>query len=141
VSEEFMSVNTPSHIERMQLELVEQNRLELAARAAGIDYVMYVRSCHLHPSGLLYRLDPASRLTVWNPLENDGDLFRLALALPEVDLHKIMVEASSAGGDVARRVREAFVEAVTGPVRVDGFAPPSGPAQGESTSHGDAAET
>lgn len=103
-----MSANIPSHIERMQLERMEQKRLERAAKVAGITYIMYVRSCHLHWSGLFYRRDPVSRLTVWNPLEDNGDLFQLALAVPEVDLHKIMIEARSDGGDVARRVREAF---------------------------------
>ena len=40
-----MSANIPSHIERMQLERMEQKRLERAAKVAGITYIMYVRSC------------------------------------------------------------------------------------------------
>jgi hypothetical protein len=115
----------------MQLALAEQEQLELAARVAGITYVMYVPSCHLHPSGLLHRRDPTSRLAVWNPLQNDGDLFRLALAVPDVDLNKVMTEARSAGGDVARRVRKNFVQAVTEKVQAEDRARPRGPAQTE----------
>jgi hypothetical protein len=100
-----MNVMPPPH--------VEQKQLELAAKAAGIKYLMYVPYSHPHPSGLLYRRDSASRLAVWNPLRDDGDLFRLGLAVPDVDLHQIIVEARAAGpDDLARRVRETFVRAV-----------------------------
>lgn len=92
---------------------IEQRRLELAAKAAGLSYLIYSPPSYPHRSGLLYRPCPTARLRLWNPLEDDGDLLRLAIAVPGVDLHSIIVEARSAGGsDVGRRVREAFVDAV-----------------------------
>jgi hypothetical protein len=115
---------------------IEQRRLELAAKAAGITYLMYTPPSYPHPSGLLYHPEPGARLTVWNPLQDDGDLLRLAVAIPGVDLHKIIVEASQAGGaDVRRRVRESFVDAVTGPVRAEDLAQQPGPAQADPQAH------
>jgi hypothetical protein len=115
---------------------IEQKRLELAAKAAGITYIMYSPSFP-HPSGLLHRREPGTRLSMWNPLLDDGDLLRLAVAVPHVDLHKIIVEACQAGGaDVGRRVREAFVDAVTGPVREEDLPQRPAPAQAEAQAHG-----
>lgn len=128
-----------SYPERKRLELLEQKRLELAAKAAGITYLMYMPRSFPHASGLLYRSEPNARTSIWNPLQNDGDLFRLALAVPNVNLHEIIARECRVGGDVARRVREAFVHAVTGPVRVEDLAGPSAPAQEESTAGGEAA--
>jgi hypothetical protein len=96
---------------------IEQRRRELAAKAAGLSYLMYSPPSYPHRSGLLYRSCPTARLSLWNPLEDDGDLLRLAIAVSGVDLHSIIVEARSAGGsDVGRRVGEAFVDAVIGPL-------------------------
>jgi hypothetical protein len=53
------------------------------------------------------------------------DLFLLALALPDVNLHEIIVRESRTGGDVAGRVREAFMLAVTGPVSMQDVKRPS----------------
>jgi hypothetical protein len=122
-----------SYADRKRLELLEQKRLELAAKAAGITYLMYMPRSFPHPSGLLYRSEPNARTSIWNPLQNDADLFRLALAVPNVNLHEIITRECRAGGDVARRVREAFVKAVTGPIRVEDLARPSAPVQEEST--------
>jgi hypothetical protein len=115
---------------------IEQKRLELAAKAAGITYIMYSPPSFPHPSGLLYRREPGARLSVWNPLQDDGDLLRLAVAVPHVDLHMIIVEACQVGGaDVGRRVREAFVDAVTGPVREEDPPQRPAPAQAEAQAH------
>lgn len=60
-------------------------------------------------------------MSVWNVLDDDGNLLRIALAVPSVDLHKIIVEALQLGDvDVARRVRLAFVEAATGQIWLEG---------------------
>jgi hypothetical protein len=128
-----------SYAERKQLALLEQRRLELAAKAAGIAYLMYMPRSFPHPSGLLHRSEPNALTSIWNPLENDSDLFRLALAVPNVNLHEIIVRECQAGGDVARRVREAFVQAVTGPVYLEEIARPSAPAE-EPEAHDFAAE-
>lgn len=125
------------YAERKKLELVEQRQLELAAKAAGLEYLMYQPYSFPHPSGLSYRSGPDARLSIWNPLDDDGDLLRLAVAVPSVDLHKIIVEAVKAGGaDVGRRVRQAFVDAVTGPVRAEDLAQQPAPAPAEAQAHG-----
>jgi hypothetical protein len=139
-SEERMETTTLSYTERKQRELLEQRRLELAAKAAGITYLMYMPRSFPHPSGLLYRSEPNARTSIWNPLQNDGDLFRLALAVPDVNLHEIITRECRAGGDVAGCVREAFVQAVTGPIRLENLARPSAPLHDESAGHGAAAE-
>jgi hypothetical protein len=128
-----------SYTERKQLEWLEQRRLELAAKAAGITYLMYMPRSFPHRSGLLYRSEPNARTTIWNPLQDDGDLFRLALAVPSVNLHEIIVRECSAGGDVACRVREAFVQAVTGPIRTESQTRSSAEADEESTARNGAA--
>jgi hypothetical protein len=135
-------MNTAIHscTEQKRLALLEQRRLELAAKAAGIAHLMYMPRSFQHPSGLLYRSEPNARTRIWNPLESDGDLFRLALAVPSVNLHEIIVSECKAGGDVARRVREAFVLAVTGPVHLDGPARPSASAD-DPAAHNVAAES
>jgi hypothetical protein len=50
----------------------DRTLLELAARAAGIDSLRYDEATQS------WRRD---RFTVWNPLESDGDAFRLAVKL------------------------------------------------------------
>lgn len=50
-----MNRTTLSDAERKQLELLEQRQLELAAKAAGIAYLMYMPHSFPHPSGLLCR--------------------------------------------------------------------------------------
>lgn len=140
-SEELIDMTGLSYTERKQLELLEQRRLELAAKAAGITYLMYMPRSFPHPSGLLYRSEPNARASIWNPLQNDGDLLRLALAVPNIDLHEIITREYRAGGDVARRVREVFVEAVTGPIRVDDLAHSLAPAEEKSAARGAATES
>lgn len=110
---------------------IEQRRLELAAKAAGLSYLMYSPPSDPHRSGLLYRPCPTARLRLWNPLEDDGDLLRLAIAVPGVDLHRIIVETRDAcGTDVARRVREAFVDAVIGSLDAEDVVKNTAPAEG-----------
>lgn len=124
------------YTERKKLDLLEQTQLELAAKAAGITYLMYQPYSFPHPSGLLYRPGPHASLSVWNPLDDDGDLLRLAVAVPSVDLHKIIVEVVKAGGaDIGRRVRQAFVDAVTGPVPAQDLAQPPTSVQTEMQGH------
>jgi hypothetical protein len=110
---------------------IEQRRLELAAKAAGLSYLMYSPPSYPHRSGLLYRPCPTARLRLWNPLEDDGDLLRLAIAVPGVDLHRIIAEARAAGGnDVGRRVREAFVDEVIGSLGAEDVVEDTAPAEG-----------
>jgi hypothetical protein len=95
--------------------LTEQRLLELVANTVGFEYLMYVPASFPHRSGLLYKREHA-RMSVWNPLVDDGDLFRLAVAAPAVDLQKIINSVSRSCRDSLEIrcavVREAFVQAV-----------------------------
>jgi hypothetical protein len=95
--------------------LTEQRLLELVANMVGFEYLMYVPSAFPHRSGLLYKREHA-RMSVCNPLTDDGDLFRLAVVAPGVDLQKIIESASRSCQDRLEircaTVREAFVHAV-----------------------------
>ncbi|WP_413674374.1 hypothetical protein ACEN9H_08425 [Massilia cellulosiltytica] len=95
--------------------LNEQRLLELVANMVGFEYLMYVPAAFPHRSGLLYKREHA-RMSVWNPLTDDGDLFRLAVAAPGVDLQKIIKSVSRSCQDGLElrcaAVREAFVQAV-----------------------------
>jgi hypothetical protein len=55
-------------------------------------------------------------MSVWNPLIDDGDLFRLAVAIPAVNLQEIVSSISRSSQDNLEIrcavVREAFVQAV-----------------------------
>ncbi len=98
----------------MSVAITEQKLLEQAAKRAGFDYLMYVPESWPHPSGLLYSR-PNARVRVWNPCDNDGDLLYLAAAVPNVDLQRIITDASQLDGDPATRleyVRRTFVRAV-----------------------------
>jgi hypothetical protein len=102
-----MDTTTTAHCER---QLLEQ-----AARAIGFAYLMYVPPSYPHASGLLHR-DADGRLKVWNPRINDADLLQLAVAVPSVNLHTLIVQARDAStDDTARRkhVREGFLSAIT----------------------------
>lgn len=93
----------------------EQKLLELVANAVGFDYMMYVPASFPHRSGLLYKREHA-RMSVWNPLVDDGDLFRLAVAAPAVNLQKIINSVTRPCQEKLETrcavVREAFVQAV-----------------------------
>jgi hypothetical protein len=94
---------------------IEQKLLELVANAGGFKYMMYVPRSFPHRSGLLYKREHAL-MSVWNPLVDDGDLFRLAVAAPSVNLQRII--DSAAGSDQEKLgircayIRESFVQAV-----------------------------
>lgn len=86
--------------------------LELAARAIKLRYLMYMQASYPHRSGLLYNKEDG-RTAMWNPLVDDGDLLRLAVAAPSVDLREVilsMPQAVQEGLETrCARVREAFV--------------------------------
>lgn len=70
--------------------------LELAARAAGYE-VEFVRN-----SGCFYRCEEDIGREEWNPLDDDGDAFRLAIKLsiciqfiPECDTAQVYQERDS----------------------------------------------
>lgn len=93
----------------------ERQLLEKAARAIGFAYLMYVPPSYPHESGLLYR-NADGRLKVWNPRINDADLLQLAVALPRVNLHTLIIQARDASPDDALRrkhVRESFLSAIS----------------------------
>jgi len=94
---------------------IEQKLLELVANAVGFEYVMYVPTSFPHGSGLLYKREHA-RMSVWKPLDDDGDLFRLAVAAPSVNLQRVIESAAGTGEEKLEMrcayVREFFVQAV-----------------------------
>lgn len=90
----------------------EKRLLELAARAVELRYLMYMPPSYPHRSGLLYRKEDG-RTAIWNPLVDDGDMFRLAVAAPSVDLREVILSTPKAVQESLEnrcaRVREAFV--------------------------------
>ena len=93
----------------------EQKLLELVANAVGFEYLMYVPASFPQRSGLLYKREHG-RMSVWNPLVDDGDLFRLAVAAPAVNQQMIINSVSRpCQGKLEIRcacVHGAFVQAV-----------------------------
>lgn len=73
---------------------------------------MYMPATFPYSSGLLYK-QVNGRTAMWNPLVDDGDLFRLAVAAPSFDLREVILSVPRACGesleDRCARVREAFV--------------------------------
>jgi hypothetical protein len=73
---------------------------------------MYMPPSYPHRSGLLYRKDDG-HTAMWNPLIDDGDMFRLAVAAPSVDLREVILATPQAVQESLEtrcaRVREAFV--------------------------------
>lgn len=57
--------------------MTDRELLELAAKAAGLDYI---KDCVWIENGFYSPLNHHERVE-WNPLENDGDAFRLAARL------------------------------------------------------------
>jgi hypothetical protein len=90
----------------------EKSVLELAARAIKLRYLMYMPASYPHRSGLLYNKEDG-RVAMWNPLVDDGDIFRLAVAAPSVDLREVMLSMPQVVQESLEnrcsRVREAFV--------------------------------
>jgi len=90
----------------------EKRVLELTARVIELKYLMYMPATYPHRSGLLYTKEDG-RVAMWNPIIDDGDIFRLAVAVPSFDLREVILSAPQASGDSLEnrcaRVREAFV--------------------------------
>lgn len=108
----------------------EKRVLELVARVIDLEYLMYMPASFPHRSGLLYMTDNA-RTAMWNPLIDDGDLFRLAVAAPTFDLREAILSVPQAVDDGLEnrcaRVREAFVlkiaESITNVTSMSGANP------------------
>lgn len=90
----------------------EQRLLELAANTVGLEYLNYVPASLPRRSGLLYKRGHA-RMSAWNPLPDDGDLFLVALTAPAVNLQKISRSNRDKIEIRCPIVREAFVKAVS----------------------------
>lgn len=83
--------------------MIEREMLELAAKAAGYtptrvtnDGVVLMRGIRVN----------------WKPMDDDGDAFRLAVALPSLDLKSVIADAWRATDDLVERrrfVRHAIV--------------------------------
>lgn len=58
--------------------MTDKELLELAAKAAGLQIEWHSEMAGSFP---VYKNDAGSGYTPWNPLEDDGDTFRLAAAL------------------------------------------------------------
>lgn len=58
----------------------DRELLELAAKAAGLEYLEYVPESYPSRAGLLHG-NPNGRLFVWNPLDDDGEALRLGACL------------------------------------------------------------
>lgn len=90
----------------------EKTVLEMAARAIELRYLMYMPASYPHRSGLLYKKEDG-RTAMWNPLIDDGDFFRLAIAAPSVDLREVILSIPQAVQESQEnrcaRIREAFV--------------------------------
>jgi hypothetical protein len=90
----------------------EKRVLELAARAIELRYLMYMPASYPHRSGLLYNKEDG-RTAMWNPLIDDGDIFRLAVAALSVDLREVILStprvAQESLENQCARIREAFV--------------------------------
>ena len=86
--------------------------LELAAHVIELKYLMYMPASFPHRSGLLYKKEDG-RTAMWNPLIDDGDIFRLAVAAPSFNLREVIFSVPQAFGESLEnrcaRVREAFL--------------------------------
>lgn len=92
----------------------EQNFLELVVNAIGVEFMMYLPASFAHRSCALYKREH-SRVSGRNQLFDDGDAFRLAVAVTANDLQRIINFASPADPwdleDHYAYVRKAFVQA------------------------------
>lgn len=86
--------------------------LEMAARAIELRYLMYMPASYPHRSVLLYKKDDG-RTAMWNPLIDDGDVFRLAIAAPSVNLREVILSTPRGVQESLEsqcaRIRESFV--------------------------------
>lgn len=100
--------------------MTDKELLELAAKAAGLDYI---KNCVWVDDGFYSPLNKHERIS-WNPLTDDGDAFRLATKLGlaiginnpfhitvVTDLHGNSSEVSHNEGGTAAATRRAIVRA------------------------------
>jgi hypothetical protein len=94
--------------------VTEQNFLELVVNTIGFEFMMYLSPSFSYRSCVLYKREHA-RVLGRNQLFDDGDAFRLAVAVPANDLQRIINFAFPADPwDLEDRyayVRKAFVQA------------------------------
>lgn len=92
-------------------QLTERERLELAAKAAGLgpldfDYAereghgLYIGPRLPMPTGVVM----AAMHRYWRPLADDGDALRLAVAIPSLNLQWVIAEAYQAADTEAMRL-------------------------------------
>lgn len=84
-------------------QLTERERLELAAKAAGLE----VKAVIVFADGTLKGLDVSDGVNVihyWHPLADDGDALRLAMAIPSLNLQWVIAEAYQAADTEALRL-------------------------------------
>ncbi|AYN15487.1 hypothetical protein CHR29_10175 [Pseudomonas monteilii] len=96
------------------MTMTDREMLGLAAKAAGYVVRWYDDSLAYGPTfGIEVEPGNPSGFEPWNPLEDDGDAFRLALCRPGLDLTWVITEAWQASDDEAERaayVRRAITE-------------------------------
>jgi hypothetical protein len=99
---------------------VDRELLELAAKAAGIEFTWVTRNIQVGVPDTYgvrqYREEPCPMIAglFWSPLTDDGDALRLALNVPEISLQWAISEGWLAVGENAARhaaTRRAIVEA------------------------------
>lgn len=74
-------------------QLTERERMELAAKAAGVEIKAVVGETFWRSSGI-----------PWSPLYDDADSFRLAVAIPSLNLQWVIAEAYQAADTEAMRL-------------------------------------
>jgi hypothetical protein len=89
----------------------EKRLIELVTNTVGFECLMYVPASFPRRSSLLYKREHA-RMSVRNPLDDDGDLFRLAVAAPAVIPQKISRSSQDTIEIRCAIVREGLVKAV-----------------------------
>lgn len=85
--------------------MTDRELLELAAKAAGLDYI---KDCVWIENGFYSPLNRHERIA-WNPLKDDGDAFRLAARLG-IDVTWNRTNRST-GDEELRVARRAIVKA------------------------------
>lgn len=87
--------------------MTDRELLELAAKAAGINIKMW-------EAGDPYRMKASGAMAVWNPLTDDGDALRLAVAL-RITVEQSLLE-TQASAYVLVGLKKAHFVSVSGKV-------------------------